>query len=65
MPGRVGMVAGCFFGFIFGISGIGAVLLGALADRAGIRLVFEICSFLHAMGILAAFLPDLRAPRPA
>jgi FSR family fosmidomycin resistance protein-like MFS transporter len=60
MPGRVGMVSGLFFGFIFGIGGIGAAALGALADWQGIRFVFVLCSFLPAFGILAAFLPNLR-----
>lgn len=60
MPGRVGMVAGLFFGFIFGIGGIGAAMLGALADWTGIQFVFKVCSFLPALGILAAFLPNLK-----
>lgn len=60
MPGRVGMVSGLFFGFIFGIGGIGAALLGMLADWKGITFVFLMCSFLPAIGILTAFLPDLR-----
>jgi FSR family fosmidomycin resistance protein-like MFS transporter len=60
MPGRVGMVSGLFFGFIFGIGGIGAAALGALADWHGIRFVFVLCSFLPALGILTALLPNLR-----
>jgi FSR family fosmidomycin resistance protein-like MFS transporter len=60
MPGRVGMVSGLFFGFIFGIGGIGAAALGALADWQGIRFVFVLCSFLPALGILTALLPPLR-----
>ena len=63
MPGRVGMVSGLFFGFIFGIGGIGAALLGILADRAGITIVFEICSMLPAIGILAVFLPNTHTPK--
>ena len=59
MPGRVGMVSGLFFGFIFGVGGIGAAALGALADRQGVRFVFDICSFLPALGILTALLPNL------
>jgi MFS transporter, FSR family, fosmidomycin resistance protein len=62
MPGRVGMVAGLFFGFIFGIGGIGAALLGTLADWTGIQFVFHLCSFLPALGVLAVFLPSLREP---
>ena len=53
MPGRVGMVSGLFFGFAFGIGGIGAAALGTLADWQGIRFVFLLCSFLPAIGILA------------
>jgi MFS transporter, FSR family, fosmidomycin resistance protein len=60
MPGRVGMVSGLFFGFIFGAGGIGAAMLGTLADRKGIGFVFQICAFLPALGILTAFLPNLR-----
>lgn len=60
MPGRVGMVAGLFFGFIFGIGGIGAAMLGTLADWTGIQFVFKLCAFLPALGILAAFLPNLK-----
>jgi FSR family fosmidomycin resistance protein-like MFS transporter len=60
MPGRVGMVAGLFFGFIFGIGGIGAAAMGVLADWEGIGFVFDLCSILPAIGILAAFLPNLR-----
>jgi FSR family fosmidomycin resistance protein-like MFS transporter len=59
MPGRVGMVSGLFFGLIFGVGGIAAALLGSLADRMGIGFVYQICSFLPAIGLLAALLPDL------
>ena len=65
MPGRVGMVSGLFFGFIFGIGGIGAALLGILADWQGIRFVFLLCAFLPAIGILAVFLPNTHAHRTA
>jgi MFS transporter, FSR family, fosmidomycin resistance protein len=64
MPGRVGMVAGLFFGFIFGIGGIGAALLGTLADWTGIQFVFKVCSFLPALGILTALLPNLKDAKP-
>jgi MFS transporter, FSR family, fosmidomycin resistance protein len=60
MPGRVGMISGMFFGLAFGIAGLGAVLLGKLADATSIDLVFQICSYLPALGILAVFLPDHR-----
>jgi FSR family fosmidomycin resistance protein-like MFS transporter len=59
VPGRVGMIAGLFFGLAFGIGGLGAAVLGALADRTGIEFVFAVCSFLPLIGILAVFLPNL------
>jgi len=61
MPGRVGAVAGIFFGIAFGIGGIGAALLGEVADRQGIEFVYRVCSFLPAIGLLTAFLPDIEA----
>jgi FSR family fosmidomycin resistance protein-like MFS transporter len=64
MPGRVGMVSGLFFGFIFGIGGIGAALFGTLADWEGISFVFQVCAFLPAIGILTVFLPNLREHKP-
>jgi len=65
MPGRVGMVSGLFFGFAFGIGGVGAAALGALADWQGIRFVFLLCSFLPAIGFLAMFLPNLQGHKTA
>lgn len=62
MPGRVGMVAGLFFGLAFGIGGIGAALLGVIADWRGVEFVYLVCSFLPALGGLAAFLPNLHEP---
>ena len=59
MPSRVGMVAGLFFGFAFGMGGLGAALLGSLADHTSIGYVYHVCSFLPAIGILTAFLPNL------
>ncbi|MCE4223164.1 MFS transporter [Methylobacterium sp. C25] len=59
MPGRVGMVSGLFFGFIFGIGGIAAAMLGTLADWKGISFVFSLCSFLPGLGILTVLLPNL------
>jgi len=59
VPGRVGAVSGVFFGFAFGAGGIGAALLGQLADSAGIEFVYKVCSFLPAIGLLTAFLPNL------
>lgn len=60
LPRRVGMVAGLFFGFAFGMAGIGAALLGKLADLTSLRTVYQICSFLPLIGVLTIFLPDLR-----
>ena len=65
MPGRVGMVSGLFFGFAFGISGIGAALLGWLADWKGLEVVFLLCSVLPVLGLLTAYLPSLRPKRPS
>ena len=59
IPGRTGMVSGVFFGLAFGIGGIGAALLGGLADRAGIGLVYQLCAFLPAIGLLTALLPSI------
>jgi FSR family fosmidomycin resistance protein-like MFS transporter len=59
MPGKVGMVSGLFFGFAFGIAGIGAAVLGNLADWTSIGFVYRLCAFLPAIGLLAFFLPDL------
>jgi len=64
MPGRIGMVSGLFFGFIFGIGGIGAAVLGKLADWQGIRFVFLLCSFLPVIGVFTVFLPNLREHKP-
>ncbi|MFS8617929.1 MAG: MFS transporter [Solitalea sp.] len=59
VPGKVGMIAGLFFGFAFGMGGIGSAVLGWLADLTSIRFVFQVCAFLPLMGIIAGFLPDL------
>ncbi len=64
VPGRVGTIAGLFFGFAFGSGGIAAALLGALADVSGIQYVFWLCSLLPLLGLLTIFLPDLRRPQP-
>lgn len=65
MPGRVGLIAGLFFGMAFGIGGLGAAALGAVADRTGIVFVYRLCSVLPAMGLLALMLPRLEAPGEA
>ena len=59
VPGRVGAVSGLFFGFAFGFGGIGAALLGQLADSTSIDFVYKVCSFLPAIGLLTAFLPNI------
>jgi MFS transporter, FSR family, fosmidomycin resistance protein len=59
VPGRVGLISGIFFGFAFGMGGLGAAALGGLADRIGIESVYRVCAFLPAMGVLAWFLPDV------
>ena len=64
-PGKVGMISGMFFGFSFGLGGIGAALLGWLADRSGIETVYQVCAFLPAIGLLAAFLPKIEKQRPS
>ena len=58
IPGKVGTISGLAFGFAFGMGGIGAAALGWLADRIGIEMVYQICAFLPAIGLLCVFLPD-------
>ncbi|HTI82989.1 MAG TPA: MFS transporter [Acetobacteraceae bacterium] len=66
MPGRVGMVAGMFFGFSFGLGGLGAAALGQIADWTSIDTVYRLCSFLPLIGLLTAFLPNIeRSRKPA
>ncbi len=64
VPDKVGMIAGLFFGLMFGISGIGAAVMGAVADTTGIEYVYRIASFLPLLGILAVFLPRMPSQRP-
>ncbi|MFT3990462.1 MAG: MFS transporter [Luteolibacter sp.] len=59
LPGKVGMVAGLFFGLAFGIAGIGSAVLGRVADHQGINFVFHVCAYLPLIGLLTAFLPDV------
>lgn len=59
MPGRIGMISGLFFGLAFGMGGLGAAILGLIADRMGIVFVYQACAFLPAIGLLTAFLPNL------
>jgi FSR family fosmidomycin resistance protein-like MFS transporter len=63
VPGRVGAVSGLFFGFAFGFGGIGAALLGQLADSTSIDFVYKVCSFLPAIGLLTALLPNIEPVR--
>ncbi|MGB3342337.1 MAG: MFS transporter [Aequorivita sp.] len=60
LPGKVGMISGMFFGFAFGIAGLGSALLGYLADQTSIEFVYQICSFLPLIGAVAYFLPNVR-----
>lgn len=59
VPGRTGMISGIFFGFAFGMGGIGAAVLGQLADHIGIEAVYGLCAYLPAIGLLAWFLPSM------
>lgn len=67
MPGKIGAVSGLFFGFAFGMGGIGAAVLGGVADHHGIEFVYRLCAFLPLIGIIAAFLPNIehRTREPA
>jgi FSR family fosmidomycin resistance protein-like MFS transporter len=60
LPGKVGMASGLFYGFAFGMGGVGAAVLGKLADMHGIEYVYRICAYLPLLGLLAVFLPDIR-----
>jgi FSR family fosmidomycin resistance protein-like MFS transporter len=60
LPGRVGMIAGLFYGFSFGMGGIGAAVLGALADATSITYVYKVCAFLPLIGLLTVFLPNFK-----
>lgn len=63
IPGKVGTIAGLFFGLAFGLGGVGAAVLGQLADLWGIDAVYKLCAFLPLIGLLAVFLPNLHQPR--
>ena len=63
LPGRVGTIAGLFFGLSFGLGGIGAAVLGAVADATSITFVYKICAILPAIGLLAGFLPNFKAQK--
>lgn len=59
IPGKVGMISGMFFGFAFGIAGIGSAALGKLADITSINYVFQVCAFLPLLGLVTTFLPNI------
>jgi FSR family fosmidomycin resistance protein-like MFS transporter len=61
LPRRAGMIGGLFYGLSFGLGGLAAVILGEMADYVGIEMLFRICAFLPAIGLLAWFLPSLRS----
>ena len=63
IPGKVGLVAGLFFGFAFGMGGLGSALIGNLADKTSINYVFKICAYLPLIGLAAAFLPNISTTR--
>jgi FSR family fosmidomycin resistance protein-like MFS transporter len=63
IPGKVGMISGLFFGLAFGMGGVGAALLGELADHTSIDFVYKVCAFLPVIGLLTAFLPNLEKGR--
>ncbi|WP_316785299.1 MFS transporter [Pedobacter frigiditerrae] len=65
IPGKVGLVAGLFFGFAFGMGGIGSALLGRLADSTSINYVYNVCAFLPLIGLLTAFLPNISTTKKA
>jgi MFS transporter, FSR family, fosmidomycin resistance protein len=63
VPGKVGMIAGLFFGFAFGMGGLGSALLGKLADITSVGYVFKVCAFLPLLGIITGFLPNIEQPK--
>ncbi|TWG90397.1 FSR family fosmidomycin resistance protein-like MFS transporter [Mesorhizobium sp. J18] len=63
VPGRVGLIAGIFFGFAFGMGGLAAAVLGVVADKQGIDFVYNVCSYLPLLGLLTIFLPNMRHMR--
>jgi FSR family fosmidomycin resistance protein-like MFS transporter len=63
VPGKVGMIAGLFFGFAFGVGGLGAAALGELADHTSIDFVYKVCAYLPIMGLLTVFLPNIETRR--
>ena len=64
VPGRVGLISGMFFGFAFGLAGIGAAAMGRIADATSVGFVFQLCAYLPAIGLVTWLLPDLERLRP-
>jgi FSR family fosmidomycin resistance protein-like MFS transporter len=64
VPGKVGMISGLFFGFSFGMAGLGAAALGWLADKTSIETVYRVCAYLPLIGLLAGRLPKVARPTP-
>jgi len=64
LPGRIGLISGLFFGVAFGLGGIGAAVLGELADKTNIRFVYQVCAFLPAIGLATALLPNIEKQKP-
>ncbi len=64
LPGKIGMISGLFFGFAFGMGGLGSALIGILADKTSIDYVYHVCAFLPLIGVLTVFLPDIGTKRP-
>ena len=60
LPKKLGMISGLFYGFAFGMGGLGSAVLGYIADHTGIEYVYRICAFLPLIGIIAWFLPNLK-----
>jgi len=65
IPGKVGLVAGLFFGFAFGMGGLGSALIGNLADKTSINYVFSVCAYLPLIGLITMFLPNISTTRKA
>lgn len=65
LPGKIGMVSGLFYGFAFGMGGLGSAALGYIVDKTSIEYVYYLCSFLPLLGIITVFLPTIRKPRTA
>lgn len=60
LPDKLGLISGLFFGFAFGIAGVASAVLGGIADKAGIEMVYNVCAYMPLLGLVAWFLPDLK-----